>query len=104
MTSPHAGIRSTQPSGVTRDRLDSLRGACPYRKTGTHPRSRRGQAFSGTCANLAAHILIDRSPSGQARHMTTGSPAPASPADVLAFWREAGPDKWYRKDDAFDAD
>jgi len=34
--------------------------------------------------------------------MTTGSPA--SPADVLAFWREAGPNKWYRKDDAFDAD
>ncbi len=27
-----------------------------------------------------------------------------SPVDVLAFWREAGPDKWYAKDDAFDAD
>ena len=26
------------------------------------------------------------------------------PADVLAFWREAGPDKWYAKDDAFDAE
>src|SRR6185295_14708614 len=25
-------------------------------------------------------------------------------ADVLAFWREAGPDKWYAKDDAFDAE
>jgi uncharacterized protein (DUF924 family) len=25
------------------------------------------------------------------------------PADVLAFWRAAGPDKWYEKDDAFDA-
>lgn len=22
--------------------------------------------------------------------------------DVLAFWTEAGPDKWYKKDDAFD--
>ena len=22
--------------------------------------------------------------------------------DVLAFWKEAGPDKWYKKDDAFD--
>jgi len=26
----------------------------------------------------------------------------ASPADVLAFWREAGPDRWFAKDDAFD--
>ena len=27
----------------------------------------------------------------------------ASPADVLAFWRDAGPDRWFEKDDAFDA-
>jgi uncharacterized protein (DUF924 family) len=27
-----------------------------------------------------------------------------SPADVLAFWREAGPDKWFTRDDAFDAE
>lgn len=25
-----------------------------------------------------------------------------SATDVLTFWREAGPDKWYEKDDAFD--
>ncbi|HXW26693.1 MAG TPA: DUF924 family protein [Xanthobacteraceae bacterium] len=25
------------------------------------------------------------------------------PADVLGFWREAGPDKWFEQDDAFDA-
>jgi uncharacterized protein (DUF924 family) len=25
-----------------------------------------------------------------------------SPDDVLAFWTEAGPDKWYKKDEAFD--
>jgi uncharacterized protein (DUF924 family) len=25
-------------------------------------------------------------------------------ADVLAFWRAAGPDKWYKKDAAFDAE
>ena len=25
-----------------------------------------------------------------------------SPGDVVAFWRDAGPDKWFRKDDAFD--
>jgi len=29
--------------------------------------------------------------------------AGASPADVIAFWREAGPAKWYAKDAAFDA-
>lgn len=28
----------------------------------------------------------------------------ASPADVLAFWREAGPDKWFTRDEAFDAE
>ena len=25
-----------------------------------------------------------------------------APGDVLAFWREAGPDRWYARDDAFD--
>ena len=25
-----------------------------------------------------------------------------APADILAFWREAGPDRWYKKDGAFD--
>ena len=29
--------------------------------------------------------------------------AVAAPADVLAFWRTAGPDKWFTKDDTFDA-
>ena len=27
----------------------------------------------------------------------------ASPEAVLAFWREAGPNKWFEKDEAFDA-
>jgi uncharacterized protein (DUF924 family) len=27
-----------------------------------------------------------------------------APADILAFWRGAGPDRWYRSDDAFDAE
>jgi uncharacterized protein (DUF924 family) len=27
----------------------------------------------------------------------------AAPDDVLAFWRAAGPEKWFAKDDAFDA-
>ena len=26
----------------------------------------------------------------------------ASPTDVLPFWREAGPEKWFKKDTAFD--
>jgi uncharacterized protein (DUF924 family) len=26
-----------------------------------------------------------------------------APEDVLAVWREAGPDRWYARDDAFDA-
>jgi uncharacterized protein (DUF924 family) len=27
-----------------------------------------------------------------------------APADILAFWRDAGPDRWYTPDEAFDAD
>ncbi|XIA67635.1 DUF924 family protein [Bradyrhizobium sp. TZ2] len=27
-----------------------------------------------------------------------------TPAGILAFWRDAGPDRWYTPDDAFDAD
>ena len=30
--------------------------------------------------------------------------APATPAEVLAFWRAAGPDRWFDKDAAFDAE
>ena len=28
----------------------------------------------------------------------------ALPNDILSFWREAGRDRWYRRDDAFDAE
>ncbi len=31
-------------------------------------------------------------------------PSGVRPAEVIAFWREAGPAKWYAKDQAFDAD
>jgi uncharacterized protein (DUF924 family) len=27
----------------------------------------------------------------------------SNPNDVLAFWRAAGVERWYRRDDAFDA-
>jgi uncharacterized protein (DUF924 family) len=27
-----------------------------------------------------------------------------TPADILSFWRDAGYDRWYKKDDAFDAE
>ena len=30
--------------------------------------------------------------------------APVTPPGILTFWRDAGPDRWYRRDDAFDAD
>ena len=36
--------------------------------------------------------------------MSASDRAPAAPADVLAFWRAAGPDKWFNKDAAFDAE
>jgi uncharacterized protein (DUF924 family) len=35
---------------------------------------------------------------------TTPATIAITPADVLAFWRAAGPDKWYAKDAAFDAE
>jgi len=34
----------------------------------------------------------------------TQAPALPSPADVVAFWREAGPKRWFEKDAAFDDD
>lgn len=34
---------------------------------------------------------------------TAATAAGASPGDVVAFWREAGPGKWFRGGDAFDA-
>ena len=34
---------------------------------------------------------------------SSGAGGVASPEAVLAFWREAGPNKWFEKDDAFDA-
>jgi uncharacterized protein (DUF924 family) len=29
---------------------------------------------------------------------------PVTPAGILAFWRDAGPDRWYSRNDAFDAE
>ena len=51
--------------------------------------------------------MIDRS---QSRSWKTGSgavrvwvmPGLITPSAIVAFWKEAGPDKWYRKDPAFD--
>ncbi|WP_326543566.1 DUF924 family protein [Pseudorhodoferax sp.] len=36
--------------------------------------------------------------------MTTPAPLPADAAEVLRFWRDAGPERWFRKDEAFDRD
>jgi uncharacterized protein (DUF924 family) len=35
---------------------------------------------------------------------STGSATATGPSGVLAFWRAAGPTKWFRKDTAFDAE
>jgi uncharacterized protein (DUF924 family) len=35
--------------------------------------------------------------------LNDSTPAGAVPHDVVAFWRDAGPEKWFRKDAAFDA-
>jgi uncharacterized protein (DUF924 family) len=35
---------------------------------------------------------------------STTSGAVSDPDTVLAFWREAGPDRWFTRDDAFDAE
>jgi uncharacterized protein (DUF924 family) len=32
----------------------------------------------------------------------SGSGSELTPADIVAFWREAGPKRWYEKDPAFD--
>ena len=32
----------------------------------------------------------------------TDTPITATPADIVAFWRAAGPEKWFKKDDGFD--
>lgn len=34
---------------------------------------------------------------------SSGDSALATVDDVLSFWREAGPDRWYKKDETFDA-
>lgn len=36
-------------------------------------------------------------------HGRMTAPSLPSPSDIVSFWREAGPRKWYAKDDAFDA-
>jgi len=35
--------------------------------------------------------------------MATVDKSVASPEEILTFWREAGPDRWFTKDEAFDA-
>ena len=34
----------------------------------------------------------------------SGAASSIVPADVVGFWAEAGPDRWFTKDDAFDAE
>jgi uncharacterized protein (DUF924 family) len=34
----------------------------------------------------------------------TNSPVAVTPAEIVAFWRDAGPEKWFKKDENFDAE
>ena len=61
-------------------------------------------------APIRAFILRDAAKTPLLRmrvwHSPIAMPAsdPKTPADILAFWREAGRDRWYDKNDVFDAE
>src|SRR6266705_6086543 len=61
--------------------LESLIGACSYRRTGTHPGSSPGQAFAGTCAGPGRE--------GRKTSPTSGRYA-VSTYIVLINWTEKG--------------
>jgi len=44
-----------------------------------------------------------RAQGGDAMDPNSRAPAP-TPTDVVEFWRAAGPDRWFKKDGAFDAE
>jgi fatty-acyl-CoA synthase len=48
--------------------------------------------------------LYERILSGEVKVTGPREAGTPEPADVLAFWRAAGPDKWFNRDDAFDAE
>jgi general secretion pathway protein H len=56
-----AGYVRVHPVPMEECAIGLLCGACPCRKTGTHPGSSPGQAFSGTCARASQRgiILLD---------------------------------------------
>ena len=55
--------------------------------------------------SCAANCATRRRPRPKARTgVLSMAEAPVTPADILAFWRDAGPDRWYTPDDAFDAE
>src|SRR5947209_420196 len=60
-------------------------------------RSRR----QGVRSHRHAALRADRRKAGAAVSAVTNQ---VDAADVLAFWRAAGPDKWFKKDTAFDAE
>jgi uncharacterized protein (DUF924 family) len=57
-----------------------------------------------SCAGSSATRRRRRLEARNSRAVVTGSNAVTTPAEILAFWRKAGRDRWYRKDDAFDAE
>jgi uncharacterized protein (DUF924 family) len=60
-------------------------------------------AFGVTlAASLAASAYAQPTLQAVASHATMSHSLSTQPADVVAFWREAGPALWFAKDDAFD--
>jgi uncharacterized protein (DUF924 family) len=51
-----------------------------------------------------ASIVVDVSSQLTHRELPQMNHEDATPADIIAFWRDAGHERWYAKDDAFDAD
>jgi uncharacterized protein (DUF924 family) len=59
----------------------------------------QGSARSTTSAIADAIAPISQ---GAREHAEQAAQSAVTPHDVLSFWRAAGPDKWFKKDTAFD--
>jgi fatty-acyl-CoA synthase len=64
----------------------------------------QAHAFLPIDKTLYARIVSGEIKLSSTREDSKATPATVEPADVLAFWRAAGPDKWFNQNDAFDAE
>lgn len=76
-------------------------GLLPIRKR--LPRAVYRRIFGRAGAPNASKRYRGRS-AGEAWHTLRRMTHDSTPSEVLDFWRAAGPEKWFAKDDAFDAD